>query len=338
VEVVVFKLSQPYAAEYNLHIADTVPELIDGTDVLIIGGGSLLISRTPSRWRWCRFGLAAKLATRAKEYSLLLDMLSQREIPLYAFSVGGNGIYPEQLTPSYKQRILEISRYVSVRNPEDMELLQRTGTPGDFFPDVVWQTSVFFPIQRQKNSRLRIGLDIYLSNIFKQCAFYLPLIIYAITRIRHDVDFIFIDTTNKSRSPFRALRWPRSGKNTTTYQFYELPHDLEFIASLDLVISTRLHLGVACMSYGIPFLSLFGEKKTEICLKNANLSHLYFSHRRMFDFVSLMLSKEKLFRLIKNFQIPDRGDLIRKSFHHFRQLQNILVKRQSENESFLIGA
>ncbi len=333
VEVVVYQLCQPYAARYNLRVANTVPELFDRTDLLIIGGGALLISRKPIRWRWVRFSLAAKFAKREEEYRLFIHMLSQRKIPLYAFSVGGDGIYPEQLTPSDKQRILEISQYMSVRNPEDMELLQRTGTPGDFYPDVVWQTSVFFPIHQQKNKKLRIGIDIYISNMFKQYAFYLPLIIYAVTLIRHDVDFIFIDTTNKSKSPFRALHWPRNRKNTTTYQFHELPHDLEFIASLDMLISTRLHLGLACMSYGIPFLSLFGEKKTRICLKNANLSHLYFSHRRMFDFVSIMLNKKELFRLIKNFQVPDKEELIKKSFHHFSQLQNILVKHQTEKDS-----
>lgn len=333
VDVVVYKLCQPYAAEYRLHVANTIPELLDGTDLVIIGGGGALISRKPSRWKKRQWGLSAKLAVRAKEYALLLDMLSQRKIPLYALSVGGNGIYPDPLTPSYKQRILEISRYVSVRNSEDLELLQRVGTPGEFFPDIVWQTSTFFSLQRPQNTRIRIGIDIYFSNILKQCALYLPLIIYMITLIRHDLDFVFIDTTNKSKSPFRALHWPRNRKNTTIYQFYELPHDLDVLTSLDLVISSRLHLGVACLSYGIPFLSLFGERKTRICLKNARLSHLYFSHRQIGNFVSLMLSKEKLSNLMTDFQIPHRDNVIQKSSYHFKQLQNILVKHQSEKIS-----
>ncbi len=300
----VYRLCGCYAEEFGFDVADTVDELLRGKNLLVYGGGGRLNSSSKTRPRLIKF---------ANELSQVLDAAEKRKIPVYGFSLGGNGIYPEKLSPPGIQDLLEKAEYISVRNHEDTKLLNMGKTRGDFFPDIVWQTPAFFPVEKQKNTRPRIGINLFYGQKIPRL---LPSLIHIITWLRKDIDFIFIDSVNQCRSRKRAVQCRNTRQNTTNYAFHILPEDIGLITSLDLLISSRLHLGMVCMSYGIPFISLCGEKKTRLFMKDTGLIHLCFKPGQILDFMLLMLSKKELRKLINEFEVPDRVKLKEDSYCH----------------------
>lgn len=319
VDVSVLRLCEPYAKPFGFRVVDSISQLLEGVDLVVFGAGSMLVPQAAS---WVpAVGMIRRDRMQSEERSRLLQELHDRHIPFCVVSVGGDGRHSSLSATTLDT--LRAAQRVSVRNPEDLLVLERIQARGQHFPDIVWLTSEVSPIPRARNKRYRVGVDIYWGNIIKQGALYLPMLIWMIARHRTDVDFVFIDTSNRSRNTFRALGGPCNGNHIKRYQFQNIEEDLELIASLDLVVSTRLHLGVACLSYGIPFISLFGERKTQLFMENAKLPHLYFRHARMPAFLKLMLSKQHLRQFLEEFHVPHRARFIEESRGHLNFIDDL---------------
>ena len=114
----VYKLCKPYAEAFGFTVAHSVEELLEDAQALLWGGGGLLVP-------WSNLVYNLVYPHLEADYSRLIAATRAKGIPMYAFSVGGSGEYPRKLTPSYKQSFLESAEYISVRNREDLPLLQR---------------------------------------------------------------------------------------------------------------------------------------------------------------------------------------------------------------------
>jgi polysaccharide pyruvyl transferase WcaK-like protein len=318
VQFSVYRLCAPYARRFGFHVAQSAEELLDGTDVLLWGGGGLLVP-------WPDLLYRALFPRAAQDYQHLVGLALRKGVRLIAASVGGDGTAPPLLTPRYKQMFAGSAHPITVRNPQDLPLLDRLGVKGECFPDIIWQTGERFPVQPRKTGRIRIGLDIYAGNLLRRNAAYLIPLLYAITRKRRDCEFILIDTTNRARKPYRGLGLVLRGPNIVPYQFEELEQDLEFLASLDLLVSTRLHTPPVCMQYGVPAVSLFGEGKTQLLFQNLGLARQQYSHRRIGGFLSMMLLRDGLDPSKSSFSFPDVPTLRRESAGHLRALQQALL-------------
>lgn len=332
VEVVIYGLCPAYASVGGFTVVDTVDALVDQSDILVYGGGGFLLPVDYTRRRFIRPGQAGHIAKHAQTLQRLADRLRATDIPLLILSVGGDGSYSEKNGAVFKRELIQRASFVSVRNPEDLATIERLGIPGAAYTDVVWQFATFFPSRRRNNRRLRIGVDIYNYGLIKRKAFYLPVLLFCLPLVHPDKDFVFIDTTNAGIAPFRALRPPWKRPNTSSYQFHDPAEDFRLINSLDLVISSRLHLGVAGLSCNIPFLSVAGGGKTRLFMKNSGLSHFFYSHRRMIEFIRLAGSRKKLTQLITGFQLPNREALIRQSARHFAPLQRIVAEYSQQHQ------
>ena len=316
-EVYVYRLYSPYAERYGFKVAYSVSELLDGKDLVILGGGGALVSRRESRF-----------SKSPRDLALLIEQCKTSRIPMYAFSVGGSGARYQKLTPPHKRVLLHSAEYLTVRNPEDVELLRSASAKGDFYPDIVWQTSEFFPIERQKDKKMKVGINIYPRALISRMACYILPLIHLVAWIRKDLDFIFIDTHNSHYGRFRAIGRIGRAKNTRDYAFSDLTEDLEVLANLDLMISTRLHAGLVCMSYGVPFISLLGERKTLLLMRNTGLTHMYYDHFALPSLISLMLSRRKLIRLMRGFGVPKEKELKEKSLGHLERLEKVFDKHR----------
>jgi polysaccharide pyruvyl transferase WcaK-like protein len=97
------------------------------------------------------------------------------------------------------------------------------------------------------------------------------------------------------------------------------------LASLDLLISSRLHTPMICMGYGVPALSLFGEKKTTLMMKNLNLDCYSFGRGQLRSFESLFTQKDRLAAFLEQFRFPDVSKLRTESYGHQKRLHEILA-------------
>jgi len=313
VEFSVYKLCHKYSEPYGFHVADSIETLLAGKDMIIYGGGGVLCDRTE------------RSAQYQAERCRLMELALQKALPVYGFSLGGTGRYPQPILP-FQKSFLQAVRYISVRNSGDVPWIKQIVPPVevDYFPDIVWQTSACFPKQRTQHQRLVIGIHIHAAPLIRRRAIYVPALLSAIVRLRRDIDFVLIDVTGKEENMVRLRRCFGHGPNVRYYQFDTLITDLDVLSSLDLLCSTQLHTGVACMSYGIPFISVFGHPKTKLFLDNLQLSSLYYEHQHMPALCSLLLSPRRLSDFLGTFKLPSIDRLQRESLGHLEMLKSYI--------------
>lgn len=313
----VYGLCEPYAARFGFGRAASIEELLHTAGAFVWGGGGLLIS-------WSRLTYRVLYPSAASRLDRLVGAVIASELPVVLSSVGGDGRPLGRLTPAYRARLVKAAQSVTVRNPQDVALLEAAGKRARYFPDIVWGLSRVLPIERRRSARPRLGFDLYPSNLLRQGALRLLPLLQAAVSARPECDFVFIDTTNASCRKYRGLAGIIRGPNVSRYQFRDLDEDLAFIASLDAVFSSRLHVPVVAMQYGVPALSVFAEPKTRMLFANLGLERYSFHRERASDLGSLMASRTAFDRLVAEFAFPDAHRLGTESQGHVARLEEAL--------------
>ena len=318
VELRVFGLCEPYAKQFGFDVAHTPGELLDGADLLVGGGGGALVP-----WRGL---IARKLHPQAAIGNLpVLHEAERRGIPLVALSVGGSGNTDPPASEERRAKLLAMARRMTVRNEVDLALPRRAGVRSEWFPDIVWHTGEMFPVRKSRSGgRLRIGIDIYPSNLLRQHGEYLVPLLQAAVLRRRDVDFVFMDSANRTRSPYRGIGLAVWGSNVTRYQFEYLEQDLEMLAGLDALVSTRLHVPIVCLQYGVPVASLLGEGKTRLLFGSLGLHGHSYSHGRMIELAKVMLGRQGWEGWIGGYVFPPVRQLREGCLGHLRVLREEL--------------
>lgn len=317
IDFTIYRLCNEEAIPFGFKNTDSIDDLLSGARYLIWGGGGLLVS-------WPSFLYSILYPRVAGRYSRLIKAAANLGLKFWALSVGGSGDDASRLTPGFKQAFLNAAEYVSVRNPQDVLPLNNKGVQCEYFPDVIWQTADRFPVKPRSRGSSRIGVDLYFSNLARRRALHLVPLLLKITRMRPDCEFIFLDSTNKRVRPNRSLGRIIRGPNVRSYQFSDLTADVDFLASLDLLISSRLHTPMICMGYGVPALSIFGEKKSILMMNNLDLSGYCLGRPQMAWFSSLLTHKDRLTAFLERYRFPDTSRLRSQSYGHQRQLDRIL--------------
>lgn len=313
-ELRVYKLCEAYAGRFGFDVAQTPETLLEGADLLVWGGGSSLIP-----WRGFIY---RKLHPKAILGNIAVMLEAERRgVRLAALSVGGDGNPAPPDPRERRAKLLSLASRMTVRNQSDLALPQRAGILCDWFPDIVWHTGAMFPVTRSSSrGRLRIGIDMYPSNLLRQHGEYFVALLQMAVMRRPDVEFVLIDSANRTRSPYRGLGLAVRGRNVTRYQFEHLEPDLEFLAGLDALISTRLHVPIVCMQYGVPVASVFGEGKTRLLFESLGLSAHCYRHSRMAEWAKVMLAKQGWERWIESYRFPPVDELRQGCQGHLRVL------------------
>ena len=313
----IYRLCTPYAAPFDLPVAHTIDELLEGADTLIWGGGGLLVPWDARRFERSFPGVAEEFAT-------LVATAKRRGMRLLAASVGGSEYNDASLSPAYKADFVAAAESITVRNRGDCAHLSALGYKAEYFPDVVWQTATHFPLTPTRGPGLRIGLDLYAENLQRRHALYLlPLIQLLIWR-RSDCRFIFLNSRNASQSGEQRLGRLFFGNNVQHYRFQHPADDIATLASLDLLLSTRLHTPMVALQYHVPVLSLFGEGKTRLLCSELGLMEYAYTHRDVPHLFSLLASRRRLDCFLSNYRFPELAVLAGGSRGHLDRLTQLL--------------
>ena len=89
-------------------------------------------------------------------------------------------------------------------------------------------------------------------------------------------------------------------------------------------MSTRLHVPVVCMQYGVPVASLLGEGKTRLLFESLGLDAHFYSHGRMTEWARVMLGRDGWERWIAGYTFPDVPQLREGCLGHLRVLREEL--------------
>jgi hypothetical protein len=318
--VSIFHLSEAYARPFGLQTASTPEELLDGANILLWGGGGLLVP-------WHDLAYRLMFPGAAGEFDRVVALAIKKGVRLAACSVGGDGSCPDRLTPAYKEHFARSASFMTVRNPQDLAILKRCGVRGADFPDLMWLAGARLALPDRVPGEMRIGFDIYLSTVLRRAALSLLTALKEVINRRPDCQFFFIDSTNAGCKPYRGLGRLIRGSNVRSYQFSDPDSDLRFLASLDLLVSSRLHAPMVALQFGVPVVSLLAEKKTSLLFSNLGLDCLSFGRDRIPELGGLLSSQPLLDRFFRDFRFPDIASLRAGAGGHLRFLSEHLAWR-----------
>jgi len=314
IEVRVLGPRSGYADLLEGERVDDCSSLLAGADMALFGGGGVFVPTFKTPLRYGEFG---------RQVEEFIALCRAGDIPIHAISVGSSGSAGLPLTPPFRQALFEAVDSFTVRNPEDLHLLEEGGKEGEYHPDILWLTPSFFPGERHGDGPFTVAVN--LQNPRRRLRAALRrLILSLVTALNRTTRFIFIDTDIGAAGAPHAFRPFRMCRNHASYTFSNWEDDLAQILQCDLVVSNKLHLGLVAMSYGIPFLSFRGQEKTRTLLANLGREDGYFTRRDLWRLYLLLLSPRRLAAAARNIDVGKIEQMQSAAEGHLAALDRIL--------------
>ncbi|MBV6623428.1 MAG: polysaccharide pyruvyl transferase family protein [Rivularia sp. (in: Bacteria)] len=314
---VVYRLNKQLAKRYKIQTTDSLNELFQDAEFCIIGGGGFLVENFSAPFE--------------EDFRQLQIVSTQKNCPVYPISIGGEGLGKNTSLSYWRQKFFqgETCKSCSVRLESDKALINHFGKEVFYYPDVLLAVSEFWQIPSKitQNNTIHVGINIPNTIQCKWLAFQLGVI----ASIRRDIVFHFIKTYLPS-SPINTELRPKQVSNNIKYHVYTDPLlTLQFLASLDLVVSYKLHLGLTALALGVPFYSLGGSGKAKAFLNSIGADFAVWNpgdkRFKLAAFLSnpqnILQAKNKFnFTIIDKLTVESRGHL---------ELLNKLVKNVSSS-------
>ncbi|MEM1410606.1 MAG: hypothetical protein AAGG79_07685, partial [Pseudomonadota bacterium] len=143
-------------------------------------------------------------------------------------------------------------------------------------------------------------------------------------KLRQDVDFVFIDNQPGKDDAFQAYR-PRSrNANATCSTLVDIEAACRELAALDVLITSRLHVGMVAMSYGVSTVAYAGQTKTRLVYDRIGRASLFWTSRDVIKFVRAFLIPSGLERLKRAAYPPIAGAILDGAGEHYARLTEVL--------------
>ena len=143
-----------------------------------------------------------------------------------------------------------------------------------------------------------------------------------VVKMRQDIDFVFYEVNPNMDGDFGTIAAADTHPNCTCKTLVDVAEACREVAALDLMMTTRLHIGVMAMSYGVPSVAFAGEDKTRLLYRNIGRGDLFWNLGEVYKFAYTFLFPGALSRLI------DRSPLDRIIFEsaqtHFQRMSEVL--------------
>lgn len=254
-EPYIYRLDKQLAQQYAINTVDSLTELLPDAEFCIIGGGGVL---------------GGGETVLEKDFRELHALTTQSNCPVFPISIGGDGGGVDTVLSPPRMEFWQgdTCKTSTVRLEEDVDLVRKLGKEAIYYPDVLWTVGDFWQISPVSTSsdRLHVGINIPNSLRGRLLAHQLN----AIAQIRKDIVFHFIRTYLPNSSINHELL-PKINSPYIQHHVYTDPTTtLKFIASLDLIISYKLHVGLTALALNVPFYSVGGQGKTRALLKSIN--------------------------------------------------------------------
>ncbi len=240
------------AEECGIDVVDSIESLVDEADAIVYGGGGILVPHTMEA--------GSRYSAYRTDITTLLRHVERTATPLAAFSIGGTGFGHDALPAPVEALIRPgVLSSCTLRLHGDRAHFGADVPPPPVFPDVVLHTSVMFPFiadrSEAEDDRYAIGVNVGNRSIDRRLCMFLRLM----QKGSRHIDVKYFDTFTED-SPVRAPEM-YSADESENVRYRSVRRHLEAVASVDMLFTHKLHIGVAAVSYGIPIVSWVGASK-----------------------------------------------------------------------------
>jgi hypothetical protein len=258
--VSLYKPSWQLSQELGAPGVRSVSDFVRSADAVVLAGGGWL----------CVPPLDKSGRNRSMtELAALVHELQRQKKPLIAISIGGDGSNHSWHSAQRDLLASPLLRAITCRLKSDISKpgIRERSRVAEHFPDVVLQTAIRFgsvaPGEGLAMTRCPIGLNV---SSRRRLALLRP----SVGRLSSQACFLqsAIDCGDGHLDSV-----PRG--HTRSVEYLNVRNFAAALGSFELVVSTKLHVGVAALSYGVSFLSAHGRAKTKCFLEEVNMSSSY---------------------------------------------------------------
>lgn len=260
-EVKVFQMEESLARMYSLNVAQTVDELCKDVKLCIIAGGALL---TP-------FLLHKRILNRSaaeyeQDFKDLNSAIKKYDTKFCAISMGGDGLTRSVFLYYSRHRIsfFKSPNFLNgtVRLEGDVAQMQKFGKEFTYIPDCLLQSVKFLELNIDHSlpphRPVRVGLNFKKGKYLDSA---LVNDIYKYARENENIEFYFMKT-HMDKTGINYEYVPKEETRNIKIIPYESPAQLLGVMSgLDVLITSKLHLGITGLTIGTPYLSYRGPGK-----------------------------------------------------------------------------
>ncbi|MEA5598883.1 polysaccharide pyruvyl transferase family protein [Rivularia sp. UHCC 0363] len=316
VKPVIYRLDKQLAQRYQLQTTDSLDELLNDAKFCIIGGGGFLVENFSAPFE--------------ADFRRLQIVSTEKNCPVYPISIGGEGLGANAKLSYWRREFFQgdMCQCCTVRLESDRDLINMFGKEVFYYPDVLLSVPKFWqiPHQNKQSNVINVGINIPQT---LQCQ-WLALQLKFIASIRRDIVFHFIKTYLPS-SPINSELQPKQSKNIKHHVYTDPQSTLEFLATLDLVVSYKLHLGLTALTLGVPFYSLGGSGKAKAFLNSIGADFAVgIPADKRFKLAAFLSNPQNILQAKNKFNFTIIDKLGKNSLGHLNFLSN-LVKNVSSS-------
>jgi polysaccharide pyruvyl transferase WcaK-like protein len=310
-DVLVYRASEFLNKEIGGRSVQDIERFTSECDVIIIGGGGMLVNNP-----WYKIFL--KKTDFNFEYSFykLLKSLKKYNKKIIPLSIGGGNA--NFINNPYKRKIFTdlYSFNGTVRLKSD--LLSLNSTNFTYIPDVVLSSSDLIISKKCNSSKKVILLNLKTKNASELLD---QLLVYGYFE---KYDIYSFGSHAISHSKYSGYEYVLKNRHL---QFNTIHEAINIISNADVIISSKLHVGVAGLSYNVPFISYKGPEKAKLFLKEINMNKFICEDSgQVIDLLKSITDIPDLEFDINNFR--------KESYRHFESLEETLKTLEIEKSKF----
>ena len=290
-EPVVYRMDSDLARRYDIETESELEPLLDGARLVIMGGGAMLAGGglRKQAQRWYR--------DYNRDFARLALAAERADCPIHPISIGGDG---GASTLSRSQRRLYSSSAMgsaTVRLPTDVDVLEGFGVRAVHHPDILLAGPQLLGTSGGHQAReecTTIGV-----NIFERTGRTLATRLLDEAARRPDLRLVFMHSHLPSMPQQYEIQPEVDLPNVTLHRYTDPVATCETIASLDLLVTSKLHLGVTALAGGVPFLSYAGPPKATAFLSELGASRDVYTQARSGDLFDLLVAPDGPERILQ---------------------------------------
>ena len=254
VECLVFGLRPELAEKYSMRSTDCVETFFSQVAFCVFAEGGCLVDSGDSG------------NDKGERYTQLSEVARKFGVPVHPFSIGGNG--QAEATP--KGGLGELWSdgtfgETVVRLPGDLELVESFGGEAACVPDMLWEAARVLACEEDHRDPgvVRIGLN-FLKRLVPGdfCEW-----VEENVPEGFEIHWLAVHTEQRVKGELRA---EEESERVKIFRHEDPLELLRFLGGLDLVISSKLHVGLTSLSQGATFLSCCGRPKTHAQLREVS--------------------------------------------------------------------
>lgn len=322
-DVVVYALDPVVADAHAIGTSNDIEEVIRGSAFCVFGGGSLLSGNKPTT--------GAYAEAKKREYEEFLMAIERHQCPLYFISIGGDGEFGEgSQIAAYREALLnsELCQMATVRQRVDTAILKsKFQIPAHFFPDVLLSIGEMWRLNDATLGHDEVHIGLNLPKSFGWTIRILKLL----QQLPGNVVLHWLGTVRSGSTAKLSQLEFLPGKESKRIRRHAYQQPLELLRTLqglDLMITTKLHIGLTSLSFGVPYVCVGRSLKCKAFLDSISANHAYWGEisdqAKCYSIIRAATSKRVRTELTMGFDKTILDEQKRESRGHLELIQRIV--------------